>query len=94
MKFSRILDVRFFDALLLASFFIALFSLPTVGTTMNAIVTNGTSTFSPFDWAIVGNIAPYLSLLIAGLTWLYKRWKNRNWKRKYEKVVVAKPLSS
>lgn len=40
----------------------------------------------------LGNIASYVSLIVAGLIELYKRLKDRNWKKKYEKVVVTKPL--
>lgn len=94
MKRSRILDVRFFNALMLASVVAAVLNIPNVCTGINAIAANGTLTLSPFDWPILGDIAPCLSLLISGLLWLYKRWKDRNWKKNYEKVVVAKPLSS
>jgi len=94
MKWSRILDVRFFNALMLASVIVAVSNIPNVCTGINAIAANGTLTSLPFDWSTLGSIAPYLTLLIGGLLWLYKRWKDRNWKKNYEKVVVAKPLSS
>jgi hypothetical protein len=45
----------------------------------------------PFDWlGFLGSIARYVSLAITGLIELHKRWKDRNWKKKYEKVVVTK----
>jgi hypothetical protein len=46
----------------------------------------------PFDWlGFFRAIAPYVELAVPGLIGLWRRWKDRNWKKKYEKVVVTKP---
>jgi hypothetical protein len=45
----------------------------------------------PFDWLeFLRSIGAYIAPTIAGLIELYKRLKDRNWKNKYEKVVVTR----
>lgn len=46
----------------------------------------------PFDWlGFFRAVAPYVETGVFGLVALWKRWKDRNWKKKYEKVVVTRP---
>jgi hypothetical protein len=58
-----------------------------------AVISNGTATFAPSGATefLIG-IGPYVGLLVSGLVWLCKRLKDRNWKKKYENVIVTNPL--
>ena len=46
----------------------------------------------PFDWLeFFSVIARYVEIGVLGVLALWGRWKDRNWKKKYEKVVVTRP---
>jgi hypothetical protein len=96
VKHSQVFD-QCLNLLMLAGLFgVAISVINGSAATAFGPVVNGTSITSissPFDWSILGNIAPYLTFLVTGLAWLYKHWKGRNWKKKYDNVVVAKPFS-
>lgn len=57
-----------------------------------ATVVAGPIPLAPFDWLeFFAVTSSYVELVVAGLIGLWKRWKDRNWKKKYEKVVVTIP---
>jgi hypothetical protein len=57
------------------------------------VISNGTAPIAPSGATeFLFGIGPYVGLLVSGLLWLCKHLKDRNWKKKYENVIVTKPL--
>ena len=76
-------------------FAVALLPFQNMTTSTNSgAITNGTGmpttsiNFSIFDY-----MPSYISSIISCLAWLYKLLKDRNWKKKYDGVVVARKFN-
>ncbi len=65
-------------------------SSTTAGINPSAAMMNSTVPSVPFDYSVVVGIVPALATIVSALFWLYRRLRDRHWKDKYDRVVVAR----
>jgi hypothetical protein len=75
-------------ALMSISFLIAPSAISSIAPMSNSTTPFASSGATEF----ISGIGPYVGLFISGLLFLYRRLKDRNWKKKYENVIVTRPF--